>query len=479
MSATVIAMPRAQRSASQDTEFLPAALEVLERPPSPVRMALILVIAAFFSTALLWSYFGRIDVVAVAQGKIQPTGRVKVVQPIEAGRIRSIRVENGQRVQANDVLIEFDATEALAEETALRFAHAAYRAEALRRKAAIGRVRSFQATPPAIAWDPEIPDTIREREEHVLAGDLRQLDTTVASLIAQRRLKEAERERLRETIKAQRALVATLVERVNMRTTLVDKNSGTRASVIDSMETYLTQQATLAAEQGQLGETEAAIEVASQEILKAKDGFLADNLQKLAEAQRQADDAGQRLARARAHTEHMTIRAPIAGLVNASSVTTVGQVASVGEELMRIVPDGSQLEIEAYLPNKDIGFVHPDQEAEIKIESLPFTRYGTVPGTVLRVASDAIPEPDAQQVEGNPSKSSRSIGFTGGGQRTQNLVFPVIVRPSAKSIFADGRDIYLSPGMSVAIEIKTGRRRILEYIFSPLVEVGATAFHER
>ncbi len=177
----------------------------------------------------------------------------------------------------------------------------------------------------------------------------------MASLIAQRRLKEAERERLRETIKAQRALVATLVERVNMRTTLVDKNSGTRASVIDSMETYLTQQATLAAEQGQLGETEAAIEVASQEILKAKDGFLADNLQKLAEAQRQADDAGQRLARARAHTEHMTIRAPIAGLVNASSVTTVGQVASVGEELMRIVPDGSQLEIEAYLPNKDIG----------------------------------------------------------------------------------------------------------------------------
>lgn len=479
MSATVIALPRAPRAASQDAEFLPAALEILERPPSPVRMALILIIAALATTALLWGYLGRIDVVAVAQGKIQPTGRVKVVQPIEAGRIRSIRVENGQPVEAGDVLVEFDATEAVAEETALRFAHAAYRAEALRRTAAIARVRSFQTAPPAIAWDPEIPVTIREREEHVLAGDLRQLDTTMASLTAQRRLKEAERERLRGTIKAQRELVATLVERVNMRTTLVDKNSGTRASVIDSMETYLTQQATLAAEQGQLGETEAAIEVASQEILKAKDGFLADNLQKLAEAQRQADDAGQRLARARAHTEHMTIHAPIAGIVNASSVTTVGQVVVVGEELMRIVPNGSQLEIEAYLPNKDIGFVSAGQEAEIKIESLPFTRYGTMPGTVLRIAADAIPEPDAQQVEGNPSKSNRSSGFTGGGQRTQNLVFPVIVRPDAKSIFADGRDVALFPGMAVSIEIKTGRRRILEYIFSPLVEVGMQAMHER
>jgi hemolysin D len=305
------------------------------------------------------------------------------------------------------------------------------------------------------------------------------LETTLASLSAQKRQKEAERDRLKETIRSQRDLVATLNERVAMRTSLVASSSGTLASLIDATETLLTQQAILSTELGQQGEAEAAIDVATREIAKAKDTFLAENQQKLAEAERQADDLGERLAKAREHTAHMTLRSAISGTVSASSVTTIGQVVVVGEELMRIVPDGSVMEIEAYLQNKDVGFVQPGQDAEIKIESLPFTRYGTIPGTIVRVAGDAIPEPDAQIVEGNPARSNRSNGFTGGAQRTQNLVFPVVVRPDKASLLADGRNVLLSPGMAVTIEVKTGQRRILEYIFSPLVEVGATAMHER
>ncbi|GEP01838.1 hypothetical protein GCM10007887_37540 [Methylobacterium haplocladii] len=175
----------------------------------------------------------------------------------------------------------------------------------------------------------------------------------------------------------------------------------------------------------------------------------------------------------------MTLKSPISGTVQRSSVTTIGQVATVGEDLMRIVPDGSTLEIEAYLPNKDIGFAHLGQEAMIKIESLPFTRYGTVSGKVTRIATDAIPEPDAQQIESGQSKSARSNGFMGGAQRTQNLVFPITIHPEALSVAADGADVPLSPGMAVAVEIKTGHRRILEYVFLPLVEVGSQALKER
>lgn len=478
MSATVTQLPRRPRVTGQDNEFLPAALEILERPASPVRMALILIICALAAAVLIWGYVGRIDIVAVAQGKIQPTGRVKIVQPIENGRVRTIAVTNGQHVEAGEVLVAFDPAEAQAEETGLRFGLAAAKAEAQRRATAIQRVQTGDAAL-SVPWDADIPATIRSREALVLASDLRQLETSVASLTAQKRQKEAERDRLRETIRSQQDLVATLRERVTMRTTLVEKSSGTRASLIDATETLLTQQAVLSTELGQQGEADVAIDVANREIAKTRDTFLADNQQKLAEAERQADDLRERLAKAHEHTAHMTLHAAIAGTISASSVTTVGQVVVVGEELMRIIPDGSQLEIEAYLQNKDVGFVQPGQEAEIKIESLPFTRYGTIPGTIVRVAGDAIPEPDAQMVEANPARSNRSNGFTGGAQRTQNLVFPVIIRPERGSLPADGRNVPLSPGMAVTIEVKTGQRRILEYIFSPLVEIGETAMHER
>lgn len=235
----------------------------------------------------------------------------------------------------------------------------------------------------------------------------------------------------------------------------------------------------LATQTGQFAEAELGLDVIMRDMARTREIFVTDNVQKLAEAERQADDLEQKLAKARARTAHMTLRSPLAGIVHGSSVTTIGQVVAMGEELMRIVPDASVLEVETYLLNKDIGFVRPGQDAIVKLEAFPFTRYGSIGGQVVRVATDAIPEPDAQQIEGNPAKAIRAGGFAGGAQRVQNLVFPVTIRPEATSISADGAVVPLSPGMAVSVEIKTGRRRILEYVFSPLVEVASGAMQER
>lgn len=473
------------RAHRADQEFLPAALEVLETPPSPIRIAFLGAICALAAIAFAWAYFGQIDIVAVAQGKIQPTGRVKVVQPLESGRVKTIRVENGHHVEAGDVLVELDPSEAAAEEAGLRATHAAFAAEAVRRREAIRAIETLKehdlrpVAPPTLPFPPTTPEAIRQREARVLKADLNQLAATFNSLSAQIAQKKAERQRLNASIEAQRDLVATVQERVTMRTTLVQRAAGTKAAVIDAAENLYYQRGILATQTGQLAEAEAGLQVLAREISKSRDVFVAENAQKLAEAERQVDDLVQKIAKAEVRTRNMTLRAPITGTVQASSVTTIGQVVMPSEELMRIVPDGSTLEIEAYLQNKDVGFVRPGEEVTIKIESFPFTRYGTIPGTVLRIATDAIPEPDAQQIEGNPAKSSKSGGFTGGAQRTQNLVFPIAVRPDATSILADGAIVPLSPGMAVTIEAKTGRRRILEYLFSPLVEVASQAMRER
>ena len=465
--------------ARSDQEFLPAALSILETPASPVRIGLLWAICLLAGFAILWSYFGRIDILAVAQGKIQPTGRVKTIQPLETGRVVAIHVENGQHVQAGDVLVELDPAEAAADEHASGSALAAYKAEALRRGAALSAAETDPTgETPKIAWQGDIPAPISEREERVLKGDLRQLRVSVQSYEAQIAQKKDEERRLESTIAAERALIDTLQQRVAMRRALLARGSTPKAAVIDAMETLQTQQTQLATQEGQLQEARAAQEVLVKERQKAIDSFIADNSQKLGEAERQIDDYEQKFAKAHVKTGHMTIASPISGTVLGLTVTTKNQVLTSSEELMRIVPDGAGLEIEAYLENKDIGFVASGQPAVVKIESFPFTRFGTLDATVERVAHDAIPQPDAQSIEGNPTKPPRNDYFAG-AQRVQNLFFPVTLRAQKSTMSVEGEEIPLTPGMAVTVEIKTGKRRILEYLFSPLVETASRAMRER
>ena len=467
------------RPVRSDQEFLPAAISILETPPSPVRVVLIWTISLLAAVAIGWSYFGRIDIIAIAQGKIQPTGRVKTVQPVEPGRVTAIFVENGKRVAAGQPLIELDPAEARAEEAASNDAVIGYKAERARRRIAleaaagreIGNIKNA-------TWPGDLPDDARRRQERVLKGDLDQLATSVRSIDAQARQKEAEAERLGAMIIAETALITTLRERVAMRSELAKKGATARSSVIDALESLQYQETTLATQKGQLSEAKAAIGVLKEEREKSFDAFAADNNQKLAEAERLLDEAQQRLAKARARLSHTTITSPIDGSVLGLSITTIGQVVGASEEMMRIVPVGTGLEIECYVQNKDSGFVKPGQTAVVKIESFPFTRYGTIDGTVQRIAHDAIPEPDAQTAEANPAKATKSSYF-GGAQRTQNLVFPVTLQPDRTTINIDGTNIALTPGMAVSVEIKTGSRRILEYIFSPLVETSSRAMKER
>ncbi len=471
--------PSAPRRRRADNAFLAPALEILETPPSPVRVALIWIICALAAASIAWAYFGRIDIIAVAQGKFQPTGRVKVIEPLETAKVAALHVFNGSRVAAGDVLVEFDRSSAEADAQSARAGLASSRAEAARRAAALEAARARQFDPaPTIAWSEETPPALRAREQRVLSADLGQVAAGLASTEAQRAQKAAERDQLLLTIATQKNLVATLQQRVDMRTQLVAANAGAKAAVIDATETLQYQITQLAIQQGQLASASRALDVFDKDKQKTVEAFLADNAEKLSEAERQAEDLEQKLAKAEAAIDHLTLKAPISGTVQALALTTIGQVVSSGQELMRIVPEDAGLEIEVYVLNKDIGFVKPGQEAVVKVDSFPFTQYGTILARVTRVARDAIPEPEANQNEGDPARAAAGSTFAG-AQRTQNLVFPVTLQPEAATIGVDGRPAPLTSGMAATVEIKTGGRRILEFIFSPLVEIAGGAMRER
>jgi hemolysin D len=474
------AAPLAVQMDAVDREFLPAALELLETPPSPVRMASIWLICAAFATALAWSYFGWLDIHAIAQGRIQPSGRSKIVQPLEPGKIIAIAVENGSRVSAGDLLLELDPTETGADREALARDLESIKAEAARRRVAVAAAGRTGHEPLSVAFPAGTSGGVRRREERVLAADLAQLASSQASLLAQHAEHVAARDRLSASIAARERLLALTKERSDMRESLNEKGALSRALVIDSLTQYETQVTTQVSERGQLAEALASLTTLERKIEEAASQFVADQMQKLAEAERKADRLEQEFIKAQSRNDRVKLRAPIAGTVQQLAVTTIGQVVTTGQPLMTIVPLDSPIEIEAMIQNKDIGFVEPGQPAVVKVESFPFTRFGTIDGTVLKVSRDAVDEREAGALSDPGSAAKPQASTTAAAPaKGQNLVFPATIGLSRKVINVDGKDIPLSPGMAVVVEIRTGQRRAIDYVLSPLREVVSSTGHER
>ena len=466
----------------KDRTFLPAALEIVETPPSPAAVVLMLAICAFAVGALAWCWFGRLDVYATARGKIEPAGHAKVVQPLESGKVAAIYVKEGRFAAAGDILLVLDTGEDEAQIAADTEAMMARRAEALRRKVALSAVAAGSfAAPPAIPWPSDVPDALRKRENGVLAADLAELSATLANLAAQKVEKQAAVKQLDASIAAQNRLIETLNERITLRQVLLDKQVGTRTGLIDAVQALRQEQAQIAGDIGRRDQAIAAVASLDTEQVNKVEAFLSENTRKMAEAERLADEKEAERAKTAVKLGHMTLRAPVDGVVQALGVTTIGQVVTTGQELMRIVPANAPVQIEAYVTNDDIGFVSPGQSAVVKIDSFPFSRYGTLEATVEEVASDAIPAETANRSLSDPTKRSdeKAQKLAPSAQSMNDLVFEAKLRPRTYVIDINGYEVQLSPGMTVTVEIKTGSRRILEYLFSPLVEVAGTAMRER
>ena len=485
--ATILALwaalkKQARVKAHSDREFLPAAMEIVTTPASPVAIGLIWFFCIGFTVTLIWACIGEIDIFAVAQGKVQPQGRSKVIQPFESGAISKLNVENGQAVTVDDVVAELDATAAFAERDATLGDYTAARAEIMRRSHLIGIVSAQKQGPltlPPIS--PEISAIIQQREISVMQADFVQLNSTLESLKAQQKEKAAQIARLKTTIASREQLIKILKERVDIRQYIEDSQQGFRARVIDALQEYLRELTGLATDQGQLAEAEASILSLDRKFDQVRSEFLSEQTQKLNEAERKKDHLFHELIKLDTKASHMTLRAPISGTIQQLAVTTLGQVVASGQALMTVVPNTGAIEVEAMVLNSDIGFVGIGQRAVVKIDAFPFTRFGTIGGTVTKVSREAI---DSREASGlaDAAAATRPQGTqpqTSGFSPSQTLVFPITVTLDRTDIVIDGQPIPLQAGMAAIVEIVTGKRKVIDFVMSPLKEVISTSGHER
>jgi membrane fusion protein, hemolysin D len=476
-SARVLRFPRSPAArASHELEFLPAALEIVETPPSPAGRAIAATLILFFAAAVAWASFSQIDIISTSTGKIVPTGRVKVIQPFDTGVVRMVHVKDGDAVKAGDVLVELDPTIDAAEAGRIR-------AQLLASDLDVARLRALlsDAGNPVAAFIPPAAASAAQTDiqRTLLANQLQEIQAKLASLDRQIAQNEASRAGSSTQVEKLKQSIPLLKQRVDIFKDLFDKGWGQKPQYLDLAQQLIEHQQDLQAQNEKVKETTAAIAALQEQRRQAEAEFRRTNLSDLADAEQKAAAFREQLAGAQQRQKLQTLTAPVNGTVQQLAVHTVGGVVTPAQQLMVIVPADSRLEIEAMVPNRDIGFIREGDPADIKIDTFNFTRYGLVHGKVASVSQDAITrqspaaadQRNAASPKGNVDESSEPKG--------QELVYAARVALDQTRMQIDDRLVNLAPGMAVTVEIKTGRRRVIEYLLSPLLRYRQDALKER
>lgn len=470
----VISFPTGDNRPGRDEiAFLPAALEIMETPPSPAGRAVGATLIVLFCLALIWACFGKVDIVATATGKIVPNGRVKLIQPFETGVVRDIHVHDGQSVKAGDALIELDPTITQAEQLHIKNDLVAAQLDVARLRAALSDSDNLEREfhPPSSA-----NQTLVEMQREFLVKQVEEHRAKIATLDRQRAQKEAERTTIVATIQKLEAATPFIQERVDIRKYLVDEALGSRLTYLETVQQLTDNQKDLVVEKSRLQEAEAALAAIIDTQKQTQAEFQRTLFAELSEAERKAGGFADDLAKAERRTKLQALTAPVDGVVQQLSVHTIGGVVTPAQQLAVVVPADAILEVEAMISNRDIGFVHPGQDAQIKIDTFNFTRYGLIHGRVMSISRDAIVHPVATESKNEQAKGAEAESSEPAGQR---FMYSARISLDHTQIRVDDTVANLSPGMAVTAEIKSGSRAIITYLLSPLLRYGHNSMRER
>jgi hemolysin D len=434
-----------------EREFLPAAIEIMEKPASPLGRALIWSLCAFFTIAVAWSIVGRIDIVAVAEGKVVPQGRTKVVQPLEIGVVRAIHVHDGDHVTAGQPLIDLDPTDASADHERLERERTARALDVARLDSLLGGGPVDRPFVAPATGDPLLSEAARR----LLQAQWRERTAKLAALDGEIDRRRAELQGAETEVERFKAILPLLRDRSDSLAGLA------RQGLTSRIRSSEVQQQLVEAEKGLTGALDkqrqagASLRSAEQQRRQTEGESEGAWRKERADAAEKGAAAEQEIVKARKRRDLQRLVSPIDGTVTNLVAWTVGGVVKPGDTILNVVPLSATPEIEAQVLNKDIGFVLAGQRVTVKLDAFPFTRYGTVDGEVVDVSRDA--------------NKDDKLG----------LIYPVRVRLDAADINVEGKRVAIAPGMAVSAEIITGNRRVIEYVLSPVLRYRSEAGRER
>ncbi|WP_432695230.1 HlyD family type I secretion periplasmic adaptor subunit [Marinobacterium sp. YM272] len=451
-----------KRVPQRAVDFLPAALEIRERPPHPASRVTAWALLALFSIGVIWACVGEVDIVATAEGKIVPSGQVKTIQPYELGVVSKILVSEGQLVKAGDPLVILDQAQTAADERRLTQESIQNRLNYLRLEQLSRYVDLFsnEITTEPIGIDesdrPIGSSDQQFRHQQILLtqqqlsfrAQYEQLDQQILDKRAELKVNHALIDKLSGTL-------PLITQRVDALKSLLDKKLAARVQYLELEQERIEQQQDLAGAKAQQEQLIAHIEDIKHQQQSLQAQIHADYLQQLVQLDREFLSIKEELRKAKDLKQKQMLKSPVDGVVQDLAIHTVGGVVTSAQELMKIVPENQALFVEAWIENKDIGFVQKLQPAEIKVHTFPFTKYGIIDGTINKISADAI------------------------ANDQQGLIYKTNIKMENAHLNVEGKKVALVPGMSVSVEVKTGKRLLIEYILTPLLRYKMDSVEER
>ncbi len=444
-------LPEGPDWGKEETEFLPAALEVVETPPSPVGRIVLWTLFTVVVFTLIWSIVGKVDEVAIAPGKVMPVGHVKTLQAEDKGIIKKIYVKEGQRVSAGELLLEFDTTVTAADLERLKKESAYLQLE-------IDRLLAERDSLPFV---PEM-----QKYQGIEAKDLDYQQSLYGSRLSEYRTKMmAAQAGLAQSEAALRSALAIQDKQVGLFAiaqekerrieSLVNENAVATFTLFDHQAKRLELQQDISAQASEISRLQWAIAQSQEAIRLTQAERMRDVTTKLVDDQKQFQSYSEELKKAQSKDRLTRVIAPMDGRVSQLALHTVGGIVTPAQPLMDIVPEDAELLVEAWVANKDIGFVQIGQTAEVKIETFSFQKFGTLDAEVTDISPDATEDKD------------------------KGRVYRVLLKLKQAWVEVNGKEVALTSGMTASGEIKIRQKRVIEFFLDPFRQYKSEALRER
>lgn len=418
-------------------EFKPLLVEIEERPINPLGRTIFWIVIAAMTFTSLWMFFGEVDVVVTARGKVIPTGEVKVVQPLNSGVVTSILIQPGDYVGKGQLLMEIDPSDVDPE---LESMHADYKQAGLE----IKRIDALLENRPFDLNGQDFDAEILRVQHQIYLAEKKRLDKQIQvklGALAQQDERLAAENKVLEQARYMAGLLAEKLRRLTSVQDIISRDEYEQAE--SEAKGYQTE---IQASGHRIAEIWALKEQTNQEISFLKEEYRTRLLTDLAEKKQRYLYLQAKIERSQFISTRQQITAPVDGYVSQLLFHTIGGVVTPAEKLAFIVPTHSPLLIKALLLNKDAGFVTDGMDASIKIDTFNFQKYGTIAGKVIQVSKDSIED--------------EQLG----------LVYETYIAPQSSTLMVNGVETPISAGMSVTTEVKVGKRRIIEFFLYPLIK---------
>lgn len=446
----------------QALDFAPGLLSIQESPPARLPRVVMYLVAALFLIMVCWSIFGKLDIIASAEGRLVPQTYVKIVQPADGGIVQEILVKEGQHVVAGQVLMRMDTKDALADESTLH-TQLALRSLQLR------RIDAELGNKPLTKQVGDPDDLFHQVESQY--GDRRHAYIDALGG-AQDTLRKAERDfdSGKEVLAKLREVTPILKQQADSYSDMGKDGYVPQVQVRDKQRDYVEKSRDLKTQESTLASLEAAVSAAGKQVAGLTSKYRSELQNERIDAEGQYRKFQQDMIKQEHKTGLLELKAPQAGIAKDLATHTPGTVVSPGTVLLSLVPDNEPLVAEVMVKNDDVGFVYPNQKVKLKLAAYPFQHYGMLDGEVLTVGADASEEQQQSQGQGSNKNSEKTA---------PTMIYKALVSLGTQRLAVDGDQYKLVPGMQVIAEINQGKRSVLEYLLSPLQRTVRESGRER